>query len=275
MLRRLLHRVVPLSARVRLVRLFHRSKDSVRRWLRGLRYAGKARYCHACQRYASRFLPFDMRYLHVDGGIVPSLVVEDTCCPHCGAHLHHRLLWRVLPGFLPTKPTERVRLLHFAPEAFSLSRLRAWRGVDYITTDFMRRDVDLTLDMCLLGLADASVDMIVASHVLEHVQDDRAALRELFRVLRNGGKALLLVPLFAETSYEYPNIVDEAERLRLYGQKDHVRAYGLDFAERVRDAGFSVQVLHCKDFADLPRPADSYLHKVQGVLFVAHKPLVF
>jgi predicted SAM-dependent methyltransferase len=85
-------------------------------------------------------------------------------------------------------------------------------------------------------------DVIVASHILEHV-DDRAALREIHATLRSGGLAIIMVPIVEgwATTYENSQVVTDADRLRHFGQEDHVRLYGRDLRERIRDAGFDLE----------------------------------
>lgn len=83
---------------------------------------------------------------------------------------------------------------------------------------------------------------MICSHVLEHVNDDRQAMRELYRVLAPGGTAILLVPMSSRaTTYEDPSITDPQERIRHFGQFDHVRLYGRDYADRLAGAGFNVE----------------------------------
>lgn len=94
---------------------------------------------------------------------------------------------------------------------------------------------------------DESFDVILCSHVLEHVQDDRKAMREFHRVLKPDGWAILLVPITADKTFEDPSIVDPQARLAAFGQEDHVRRYGPDYIDRLREAGFTVEVT---------RPAD-------------------
>jgi hypothetical protein len=81
------------------------------------------------------------------------------------------------------------------------------------------------------------------------VADDRQALRELHRVLAPGGWALLLVPITAEQTVEDASVTDPAERERRFGQHDHVRRYGIDFADRLRAAGFNAHIFQAGDVA--------------------------
>ena len=137
--------------------------------------------------------------------------------------------------------TDLGRTLHFAPESWLIPILRE-RSEEYVTTDYIRDDVDLKLDIEALDLNSDSFDTILCSHVLEHV-DDRKALAELFRVLRSGGLAILAVPIIEgwDTTYEDSSITTARGRRINFGQEDHVRVYGRDFRDRVRAAGFTLR----------------------------------
>jgi SAM-dependent methyltransferase len=101
---------------------------------------------------------------------------------------------------------------------------------------------DLRLDITDMDLPESSFDLIFCSHVLEHVPDDRAAMRELRRVLAEGGLALVLVPYRpGVTTYEDPSITSPLDRMVAFGQQDHVRIYGSDLSDRLREAGFDVE----------------------------------
>lgn len=181
------------------------------------------RHCPICA-YRGPFGPW---------GKVPR---PDAVCPQCLSLERHRLFKL---AFDETKPLAAdASLLHFAPEA-AVSRFVRPLCSEYVTTDFLRNDVDLKLNIEALDLPDQSFDALICSHVLEHV-DDRAALAEMFRILKPGGVALLAVPLVEgwDASYEDPAITDRRERLAHFGQEDHVRRYGRDFRDRVRQAGF-------------------------------------
>lgn len=130
-------------------------------------------------------------------------------------------------------------ILHFAAEPFLRKHLSTRYGEHYRTADLFQQDVDLQLDLHDIDLPDRSVGTILASHVLEHV-DDKKALAELYRILAPGGLLLCAVPI-VETwanSYENAAITTPLERELHFGQSDHVRYYGRDLRERIATAGF-------------------------------------
>jgi SAM-dependent methyltransferase len=138
-------------------------------------------------------------------------------------------------------------VLHFAPERCLEPLLRRRLGAGYQTADLEREDVDLRLDVTDLRLPDDSFDVIICSHILEHVPDDRQAMQELHRILASDGWALVVVPMTREMTFEDPTIIDPEERLRAFGQRDHVRRYGPDIADRLRSAGFGVATHRASD----------------------------
>jgi predicted SAM-dependent methyltransferase len=103
------------------------------------------------------------------------------------------------------------------------------------------------MDITDIKYPGESFDVIYCSHVLEHVTDDRRAMSEFHRVLRRSGWAILLVPIYDGLTFEDPSIVDPQERLKAFGQDDHVRRYGSDYVDRLRDAGFKVRVTRIDD----------------------------
>jgi SAM-dependent methyltransferase len=138
-------------------------------------------------------------------------------------------------------------MLHIAPEYGMEPRLRRNLGAGYVTADLTDPEVMVRIDITNIDFPAESFDVIYCSHVLEHVADDRKAMRELRRVLKRDGWGVLQVPIRPGVTYEDPTIVDPQERLRAFGQEDHVRQYGDDFADRLREAGFDVQVVRADD----------------------------
>ena len=132
-----------------------------------------------------------------------------------------------------------AEVLHFAPE-HAVTRLLG--HTKYRSADLAPGSADLVLNIESIDLATESVDFVIASHVLEHV-DDRAALREIWRILRPGGSLIAMVPIvegWAQT-YEDAARTTASERELHFGQNDHVRYYGRDFRDRLIAAGFSLR----------------------------------
>lgn len=165
----------------------------------------------------------------------------EAMCPRCLSLERHRLLHLLIDRFAATA-LEGKRVLHFAPEACVRGRLG--RMSDYVTADIDGRGVDCQCAMEAIPFADGSIDAVIANHVLEHVDDDVDAMREVRRVLGPGGMAILSVPIIQgwDETYENPGIVAPHLRRTHFGQEDHKRLYGRDFTDRLRRAGFMVDV---------------------------------
>jgi SAM-dependent methyltransferase len=186
-------------------------------------------FCPVCERW-NRFLPF---------GLSPR---PHARCSVCGSLERHRLAWLFLrlksDLFLP----KRRRLLHLGPEPCLSARIRSLRHISYIPADLNGSPAVERMDISKIGHSDGTFDMIFCSHVLEHVADDRKAMSELRRVLSPRGWAIIMVPITAARTYENPTIVDPRLRELYFGQRDHVRRYGPDFADRLRECGWSVDI---------------------------------
>jgi SAM-dependent methyltransferase len=162
----------------------------------------------------------------------------DARCPKCGSAERYRLLALWLDrdgGFL-----KNAQVLHFAPEAGLAAMLKTRVG-RYESGDLAPGKADRVLNIEAIAAPDAAYDCVVCSHVLEHV-DDKKALLEIYRVLKPGGVALIMLPIiegWAKT-YENPSVASAEDKKRHYGQSDHVRYYGADVRERIRDAGFQL-----------------------------------
>lgn len=216
---------------------------------------GSARFCPLCgigSRYFRSFGESQRR---------------DAQCTHCGSIERQRLAWVFFERRTNLFDGFPKRVLHVAPEPCLERRLRTRLGGSYLTADLSDRRAMLKMDITAIGEPDASFDAIYCSHVLEHVRQDQKALGELFRVLKPGGWAVLLVPIIAEKTTEDLSIKDPLERLRLYGHRDHVRAYGPDFADRVRAAGFHVSVTYPQDLVSPEERTQMGLTPAAGEIF--------
>ncbi len=104
------------------------------------------------------------------------------------------------------------------------------------------------MDITNIRYPDRSFDLIICSHVLEHIQDDKKAISELYRVLKDDGMAVILVPILTQKTFEDPSITDPEERLKTFGECLHVRLCGKDYIDRIRDAGFHVETVTPETF---------------------------
>ncbi|HIP80440.1 MAG TPA: class I SAM-dependent methyltransferase, partial [Kiloniellaceae bacterium] len=166
---------------------------------------------------------------------------RNAACPTCGSLERHRLLWVYL-----TRHTTLLRqlasILHVAPEPCLESNLRPLPNLHYCSLDLYNPAADVHADLCRLPFPAARFDLAICSHVLEHLPNDRRAIGELARVLRRGGRALILVPFDRSlpATLEDPGAATAAQRLARFGHPFHYRSYGADFAERLAAAGFAV-----------------------------------
>jgi predicted SAM-dependent methyltransferase len=132
----------------------------------------------------------------------PSSSRRFAACPSCGALERHRLQSLAMREVLRDADAARLAFVHFAPEGYFRQEWRRRFGT-YLTADLDRDDVALHADLCRLPFRDESLDVVYASHVLEHIRDDAHAIAEIWRVLRPGGMAVLPVPLVGRTTVEY------------------------------------------------------------------------
>ena len=136
-----------------------------------------------------------------------------------------------------------------------MTRLSKLKHIDYTTCDLESPLAKVKADICDLPFADATFDWILCNHVLEHIPNDTQAMKELYRVLKPGGKALLQVPLDTnrEKTFEDDSIVDNSKRTEVFGQYDHVRVYGKDYFNKLRQIGFEVsEIQFGKSLSDYP-----------------------
>lgn len=167
---------------------------------------------------------------------------ENVLSPSTLSLERHRLLWLYLKNETDffTRP---IKLLHFAPEQAFYQRFKKLDHITYTTTDLNSPLADVKADICHLPFDEDTFDVILCNHVLEHIPDDTKAMQELFRVMKPGGWGIFQIPqdLKREQTFEDNTITDRKERARIFGQYDHVRIYGRDYFDKLRNAGFKVE----------------------------------
>ena len=225
-------------------------------WLKGDRYTdpidGKS---------FKRFLPYGY------GEQRPNVLSPSTLSLE-----RHRLLWLYLQDETEffQKP---LRVLHMAPEQCFLSIFKKMKHLDYTTADLYSPIVDVKADILDLPFKDGEFDMVFCNHVLEHIEDDNKAMKELYRVMKSGGMGIFQVPqeLARETTYEDPDIITPEDKAKHFGQYDHVRIYGRDYFDRLRNVGFNVEEVDYS-LKLSPELVEKYCLAKREILPVCFKP---
>lgn len=154
----------------------------------------------------------------------------------------HRLLWLYLKNETDFF-TAPKKVLHIAPEQCFLKRFKSLQNLDYLTADLYSPIADIKADITNLPFEENTFDIVFCNHVLEHIEDDKKAMSELYRILKPGGMGIFQIPqdLSREKTYEDFSITNPEERTKHFGQYDHVRIYGKDYFNRLRAVGFKVE----------------------------------
>ena len=226
------------------------------------------RYCNMCHKWSNNFGDwgvndtfFEKNHV-IGGGYRPHVV-----CPSCGSIDRSRWIWYIIRHKTDVL-LSKGRILHIAPEYQLSKNLMEQKQKDavYICGDLDThykayteiQQIDVT---DLSRFEDGFFDYVIMNHVLEHVKDERAALREIRRCLAQNGMLIISFPICPEMkTQEYPNVTTDADKLKLYGQTDHVRLYGSDAHAHLQAYGFHVKSLVCRQ--TLPR----ILRNVMGLI---------
>ena len=209
----------------------------------------KPKFCVACGHSVGRFLAYRggcaaqpplMRALGMVGSDI-----DNFECPRCGAHDRERHLQLYLAASELWSRMAGMRILHIAPERHLSQRILALSPVAYVRCDLHPETEEVKrVDIEAMPFADASQDLVIANHVLEHVEDDRRALQEIRRVLVPGGSAILQTPYSSilQKTWSDLGIRSNEARLQAYGQEDHVRLFGKDIFARFAAGGLKPAV---------------------------------
>jgi predicted SAM-dependent methyltransferase len=173
-----------------------------------------------------------------------STPMGDIQCPNCRSLPRQRILWMYLQNETDVL-TNKNRVLEFSPRYGLKKEFSIRDNIQYTSVDISSSDVDVHVDISNLPFVSGSFDVIVCSHVLEHVRDDQSAIDELHRVLNENGELFVMVPKDKGRSqtYENPNATTREERLQHFGHPNHERIYGRDFPDRLSQSGFHVNVI--------------------------------
>ena len=201
--------------------------EPVLRKVYSLFFFGKKVYCSVCNGSFSRFIQLEN---------------NELLCARCGSLPRDRRLF----GLLKKENLLQGKMLDFSPSRALYRKFKKISGLEYVSSDFSGEFIaDHQLDITAIALPDISFDLIICYHIMEHIADDKKAMGELYRVLKTGGTVFLQTPFKEGEIFENPDITSETERIKFFGQKDHVRIYSAEgISERLRSAGFAVTILN-------------------------------
>lgn len=193
-------------------------------------YRGNNVQCPVCLHSFAKFIPY---------GRIPR---TNALCPNCLALERHRLFWLFLneKTFFFSDP---LKLLHIAPEICFIDRFKSLKNLDYISADLESPLAMVKMDIHQIPFSENTFDVAFCNHVMEHVEDDIKAMKEIFRVLKPGGWAIIQSPIDAKlnNTLDGTHLKNAKEREKAFGQDDHLRMYGLDYGKRLEKAGFTVE----------------------------------
>ncbi|MFW5886780.1 MAG: class I SAM-dependent methyltransferase [Bacteroidota bacterium] len=166
---------------------------------------------------------------------------DNALCPKCLSLERHRLIWLYLKRETDFFTTPK-KVLHVAPEQPFIKLFRKMNNLDYTTGDLESPLADIKFDIQNIPLADEAYDVVICNHVMEHIDDDKKAMSEVYRIMKKGGMAFMQVPLekTLEKTYEDKSITNPQEREKHFRQRDHLRLYGRDYPSRLEKVGFKV-----------------------------------
>ncbi|WP_143962045.1 class I SAM-dependent methyltransferase [Litoribacter populi] len=191
-------------------------------------YKGNKVSCTVCQSGFKKFLPYGRKGR------------DNALCPKCLALERHRLMYLFLKEKTPFFE-KQLKVLHVAPELCFIDKFEAMGNLEYITGDLESPLAKVKMDIHQIPFEDETFDVVFCNHVMEHVDDDISACKEINRVLKKDGWGIVQSPVYQlPETLEDKSITDPAERERLFGQRDHVRKYGIDYASRLSKSGLNV-----------------------------------
>lgn len=200
-------------------------------------FKGKNVECPICTKHFITFLPFGSKHKRANALCIKCLSLE-----------RHRLIWLYLTRETDLfKRSEPTNLLHVSPEScffkiFKNNKKITYYPVDKFEEGYKYPSETKNMDITNITEKDNFFDVIICNHVFEHILNDKKAIAEIYRVLKIGGWAILQVPIDYDlkVTFEDQTITSPEARKEAFGQVDHVRQYGLDYRDKLKNAGFKV-----------------------------------
>lgn len=214
----------------------------------------KSKHCNICNRNVYDFLPLPDHYQknfvkfgfpHTQKGAFETIDIDHFFCPQCYSMDRERLYaWYIKNK---VKLDESKAVLDLAPSVGLGKWIKNNYTCQYTSADLFMDGVDVKTDIEDMNVfADETFDFVICSHIMEHVQSDVKAMKEIFRVMKKGAQSIIMTPILKNFDGvdEYPGCTDIAERWRRFGQDDHIRLYSQKvFTQRLKSVGFELEMI--------------------------------
>ena len=225
-------------------------------------YRGNNVECPVCEKKFSKFLSYGSNVAHR----------ENVLCPYDLTLERHRLMYLYLKQESNFFTGENLSVLHMAPEQCFIDRFKKQKNLNYLTADIESPIADLHFDLHEIPLEDNRFDVVFCNHVMEHVENPLQCMKELYRVMKKGGWALMQVPqdFNRDITYEDASITSPKELEKHFWQKDHLRLFGKDYPQWLQKAGFIVEEFDLNKHFD--KNVINRFRLLQGeILYIAKK----
>lgn len=203
------------------------------RYFYGVFFLGKKHKCNICEKKLRAFIELENK---------------DLLCPFCGSLSRNRRLWEIVNN----NNSLKGNILHFSPSRNLYRKLKKHKSINYFSSDFENEFLaDYKFNITNITQKDETFDTIICYHILEHITDDKKAMRELYRVLKPNGQLYIQTPFKSGDIYEDDSITLPEKRLKHFGQEDHVRIYSANgLKNRLNDCGFNTSIIHYNKTSD-------------------------
>ena len=214
------------------------------------KYRGNNYECPFCNLSVRQFLPYGKDIAVIKEKEIIGAGLRNVKCPKCYSIDRERLMYFYLKNnFSKNFNTFDLKILHIAPKKNLMNYLSNLNFKEYVCGDLFAEGYHYSnfvqkLDVTDLPFEHNYFDFVICNHVLEHINEDTRAMKEIHRVLKKNAQAVLQVPISfkIDKTFEDPKITSSKQREIAFGQRDHVRIYGKDYVSRLESCGFSVEV---------------------------------
>ncbi|MEL1244160.1 class I SAM-dependent methyltransferase [Flavobacterium sp. DGU11] len=185
-------------------------------------YSGNRHQCNICSKKLSKFI---------------TVHKHDLLCPRCGSLARDRRLWKLLNDDFVNSG---INVLDFSPSRSLARNMKKIKDIEYVCSDLSGNFIaDHQYDITDLDITAEYFDLIICYHILEHIENDKKAMEELYRIMKPGAKGLIQTPFKDGDIYEDSAITSAMDREVHFGQDDHVRIYSVSgLKQRLEDRGF-------------------------------------